>query len=375
MAVFVAGIATAALVGCGTSRGAKSVETRSQGAPPKLEAAAPKVVQPHATRAQQQGKHARRHTKSKRAKAAGAAAAGAAGGAAAGAGGAAARAAGTAARSSTANSSSASTPIVDPSRPPFITGLSVNPLDGSILLATNLGLYHIDANGQNLRPLASTVTAMGKKGPFGQRVSSFVFVGPNRLIGSGHPNSLSTGLNPFLGVIESDNGGQSWTAISRVGFSDLHAIAFAHGIVYGFDTLLHGVIVSHDLGRQFSEGTAPPAAVLDLAVDPNNPNYLLASTPTGIFRSTNQGKGWSRIARAPNPRLAWTSNALVRGQQGGTVMVSHDRGSTWTVVGKLPGDPDKLIGLADGTILGALVNGTIVASHDSGRTWTVVRQA
>jgi photosystem II stability/assembly factor-like uncharacterized protein len=244
-----------------------------------------------------------------------------------------------------------------------------------MLLATNVGLYHLDGSGRNLRSMTSRVTALGKSGPYGERVSSFVFVGPNRLIGSGHPNSLSTGLNPFLGVLKSDDGGQTWTAISRIGLTDVHAIAFAHGTVYGFDTLLHGVITSTDLGKQFSEGGAPPGAMLDLAVDPNDGQYLLASTPTGIVRSTNEGKTWKTLASAPDPRLVWTPKALVRGQRGGTVMVSRDLGKTWTAVGKLPGDPDKLVGLPNGTIIGALVNGTLVSSHDSGRTWAVLRQA
>src|SRR5579863_886244 len=51
--------------------------------------------------------------------------------------------------------------LVDSTRPPYITGLAINPADRSILLATNRGLYSIDPSGRHLQTIAARVSASG----------------------------------------------------------------------------------------------------------------------------------------------------------------------------------------------------------------------
>jgi photosystem II stability/assembly factor-like uncharacterized protein len=266
-----------------------------------------------------------------------------------------------------------STPLVNGSRPPFITGLAVNPKDQSILLATNEGLYEISADGHSLKTVAAQAHAGGHVGPYGKRVSSLGFLNPGELLGSGHPNGTAGSLPPFLGVIKSSDGGHTWTAIARVGYSDLHVLVISGSTVYGFDTLLGGVVASYNDGQSFEERTSPPGEyVHDLAIDPNANHHLLASTLTGIFSSADGGNSWQQISHGAAPYLAWNQHGLFRVDADRSVLSSSDGGVRWTRVGELPRTPGKLVETADGTLYAALTEGSIVTSSDGGRSWKIL---
>ncbi len=121
--------------------------------------------------------------------------------------------------------------------------------------------------------------------------------------------------------------------------------------------------------RSPSETLPGGAVVVDLAVDPHAPRYLLATTPTTLFRSNDQGSTWHKLQQAVEAHLAWTPNGLFRADADGTVWTSSDRGINWRRVGKLPRAPGKLVELPDGALYAALDDGSIVVSRDRGRTW------
>jgi photosystem II stability/assembly factor-like uncharacterized protein len=237
-----------------------------------------------------------------------------------------------------------------------------------MLLATNRGLY--DIKGSKATPIRSEVKVKQETGRFGTKVSSFAFTGPDKLVGSGHPDSPT--LPGSLGLIESSDDGQSWTAVSRVGLSDLHVIKQESGTLVAFDTTLGATIVSRDGGKTWSELSTPAAAVIDIAVDPSDPAYLIASTGKQVARSTNQGRSWKTLGPATQAELAWGSKGLFRADEDGTVLSSKDRGVSWSRVGKLDGAPGKLVQVSDGTLYVALDNGAIQRSEDGGRGWKTV---
>jgi hypothetical protein len=266
-----------------------------------------------------------------------------------------------------------STRLVDGSRPPYITGLAIAPGGRSLLLATNRGLYRIDADGRHLQAIAARARAGRSVGSFGERVSSLAFIHGGELLGSGHPNLTARGLPPFLGVLESSDGGSDWTAIARVGFSDLHVLVVSGSTVYGFDTLLGGVVASYDGGRSFAERSSPPGSfVLDLAVDPRADRHLLASTESAIFSSHDGGASWRPLSNGAESRLAWTARGLYRADADRSFETSSDGGRSWRRVGELPRVPGKLVEVADGTLYAALAEGSIVVSRDAGRSWKVL---
>lgn len=271
------------------------------------------------------------------------------------------------------NASAASAkPLVEQGRPPLITGLAVDPAGRSLLLATNIGLYRVSSDGRKLQPIGASARESAAHGPYGERVSSLAFDGAARLLGSGHPNRVVDHLPPFLGLLESRDGGQSWKGIARAGFSDLHVLLVQSGIVYAFDTILGGVVVSRDGGHNFVEETAPEGpTVLDMAVDPRDGRYILASTPQALFASTDDGASWHRLVAASEARLTWTAVGLFRADADGTVMRSPDRGVHWSAVGKLPGTPGKLIA-SGGELYAALDNARIYTSGDGGAAWKLL---
>jgi len=273
----------------------------------------------------------------------------------------------------TSSTTASSSRLVEAGRPPYITGLAIDPSDHSLLLATNTGLYRISADGRQVHPVEARVSVGGATGPYGERVSSLAFDGPGLLLGSGHPNRVITHLPPFLGVLESHDGGRDWSGLSRAGFSDLHVMLVQNGTIYGFDTVLGGVVVSTDGGRTFVEGSAPSGpTILDMAVDPKDGRYVLASTLEAIFASSDQGTTWRRLAAAGESRLTWTPAGLFRADADGGVLRSADRGRSWTQVGRLAGTPGKLVETAAGELYAALDDGRVATSSDGGREWHVV---
>jgi photosystem II stability/assembly factor-like uncharacterized protein len=140
--------------------------------------------------------------------------------------------------------------------------------------------------------------------------------------------------------------------------------------VYGFDTVLGGVLASHDGGDTFAERFAPPGGLtLDLAIDPHASGHILASTETAIFTSSDGGTKWRRLEKSRASRLAWSTHGLFRVDSDRTVATSSDGGVSWRRVGMLPRAPGRLVEVGDGALYAALTDGSIVSSGDGGRSW------
>jgi photosystem II stability/assembly factor-like uncharacterized protein len=148
-------------------------------------------------------------------------------------------------------------------------------------------------------------------------------------------------------------------------------LAVAGSAIYGFDTVLGGIVASSDGGLSFDERFAPPgeALVLDLAIDPHEHRHLLASTQSAIFSSPDGGNTWRRLSSGAESRLAWMTPGLYRADADRSVQTSTDGGISWQRVGELPRPPGKLVEMPDGTLYAALTDGSIVTSRDGGRSW------
>lgn len=247
--------------------------------------------------------------------------------------------------------------------PIHVHGLGINPKDGALFIATHTGLYRL-ARGE------SKAKRVGDRF---QDTMGFTVAGPDRFLGSGHPDlreAREKDLPPHLGLIESRDAGLTWTPVSLLGEADFHILRFAGDRVYGFDSTGARVMASDDDGKSWVE-ERPPAPLVDLVADPSEPAHLLASTETELFESQDGGATWRRLgARAGF--LAWPAEArLLLLDPGGALLVSRDAGKEWEVVGATGGEPAALLAQSERELYVALHDGTILVSEDGGASWAV----
>jgi hypothetical protein len=246
--------------------------------------------------------------------------------------------------------------------PIHVHGLGVNPKDGALFIATHTGLFRAAPGETKATRVANRF----------QDTMGFTVVGPDRFLGSGHPD-LREKLPPFLGLIESRDAGEGWKPVSRLGQSDFHVLEAAGRYVYGsgsnFRTRAPEFLVSADAGRSW-RSAEPPAEILSLAIDPTDARRVVAGGADGLFVSGDAAKAWKAIEGAPG-LLSWPGRgALYVMTLDGQVRRSSDGGRTWSTTGRVSGEPAAFESAGTDDLYVALHDGTILRSTDGGRTWS-----
>ena len=240
-------------------------------------------------------------------------------------------------------------------------GLGIDPKDGALLVATHTGLFRASPGE----------TRMKRVGDRMQDTMGFTIVGPGSILGSGHPDGRDD-LPPFLGLIRSDDGGRSWRPVSLLGKRDFHVLEADGRRVYGygsdFATRNTGFLVSDDGGRSWEEREVPEPLV-SLAIDPADPDRLIASGARALHVSEDAGRRW-RPLDGPPGLLAW-ADSLVVVDGGGTVHRAEDANDRLRPVGDVGGAPAALDAGPSDDLYVALHDGTVKRSGDGGAGWTV----
>lgn len=246
--------------------------------------------------------------------------------------------------------------------PIHVHGLGINPKDGALFIATHTGLWRT-APGE---------TQAKRVSDHQQDTMGFTVLGADRFLGSGHPDQqqFQEGLPPLLGLIESTDGGESWTPISLLGEADFHVLRSRRDRVYGYDSSNERLMLSRDAGRSWTQ-RRPPAPLVDLAVNPSNASQLIASAQVGLWTSSNGGGAWTFEGEQAG-LLAWPAlDRLFLATLEGEVRISRDRGERWKAVGHVGGEPAALLAQTAQELYVALHDGTVKRSADGGRTWAV----
>lgn len=256
----------------------------------------------------------------------------------------------------------ATAPVIEDPGPVHVHGLGVNPADGSLFIATHTGLFRS-------APGTSRAERVGDRY---QDTMGFTVTGPDRFLGSGHPDGRDN-LPPFLGLIRSGDAGRKWDQVSLLGEADFHVLEAVGRRVYGFGTDFESrrqqLLTSDDGGRTWVE-REPPEPLLSLAIDPRRPTRVTASGQSGLFSSRDAGRNWRSIEGAPG-LLSWAEDgSLYRVEAGGAASASADGGRRWEPRGSAEGEP-AAFEAAEGALYVALHDGTIQASADGGRAWGV----
>ncbi len=256
-------------------------------------------------------------------------------------------------------------PFSDPG-PIHVHGLGINPADGSLFIATHTGLFRVGRDSRKAVRIADRH----------QDTMGFSIVGPNRFLGSGHPDAREQELPPLLGLIESTDAGKTWTPISLLGEADFHVLRSSGKHVYGYDSSHDRLLASTDEGQSWKELEKPaPAQIVDIAPEPSDPQRLVATTvggfEQGLFASPNGGQSWKRLNDAVG-LMAWpAAKRLYVVDDRGEVLVSSNGGFTLMKRGEVGGQPAALLAVAKDDVYVALHDGTIKRSTDGGVTWTV----
>ena len=265
---------------------------------------------------------------------------------------------------------SADTPVPATDTAPgveHVHGLGVDPADGVLYAATHNGLFRVPATGEATRIAERFQDTMG-----------FTVVGPNHFLGSGHPDINDrelrrAGLPPLLGLIESTDAGETWEPLSLLGEADFHTLAAAHERVYGFDATNGRFMVSQD---KTTWETRSELGLASFAVDPRDPDTIVAATGDGLVLSSDGGRTWQP---ADGPALVfvdWNEDSGVWGLGPGGQVFNDASGlgsGPWTPVAELEARPEALLVNGSDIYTAVMSQGAteIRQSTDGGATWTV----
>ncbi|CAM3861279.1 hypothetical protein GCM10009799_51910 [Nocardiopsis rhodophaea] len=235
-----------------------------------------------------------------------------------------------------------------------VHGIVADPKSDGLLLGTHYGVYRVTGAGDDVKAelISPVMDYMG-----------LAEAGPDRLVASGHPGEGTTDLPNPVGLLESTDGGETWTTLSRAGQSDFHALAASEDTVIGFD----GSLVATDDGKKWRELDADVTAI-SLAISADS-QTVVATTQQGLRRSTDGGTSFTDVDGAPMLALVdWSQGDTVVGiDPVGTVHRSDDAGATWSEVGSAEGPPEAFH--ADPDHIAAVVNGMLVVSTDGGASF------
>jgi hypothetical protein len=242
-----------------------------------------------------------------------------------------------------------------------VHGLGVNPADGRLYAATHFGLFRLDGKGGAERVGEGAQDTMG-----------FTVAGPDRFLASGHPEFSARPRmldeRPLLGLMESRDGGRSWTTLSLGGEADFHVLVAAPGRILAWNATTGAVMASTD-GRSWE--TLSERLLLSMVVDPADPERVLASGGDGVSVSSDGGRTWEPVAGPADAYLAAEEDGTLwaAAAEDGAVLRSRD-GLSWERVGSLPGPAEALIA-HDGRLYAAATEAGILRSGD-GRSWRAV---
>jgi photosystem II stability/assembly factor-like uncharacterized protein len=232
------------------------------------------------------------------------------------------------------------------------------------------------------RPAAAGVGQWTTHGPEGGSVSAIV-------IDPVAPNFIYVLTSGFEGAFRSVDHGLSWQHMNvDPGGVELALAVDPQQPSTVYATTEHGVFKSVDRGLTWSSH-GPPDELSSVAVDPVTPSTLYAGSFFGeVYKSTDGGASWQATSAAFGGSSGNQVNALAidpanpktlyAGTLGSGVFKSTDSGASWSA---LPGSPMEIALSSGGLVLDPRAPGTLFAvdlgtgafkSTDSGAHWTRV---
>lgn len=206
-----------------------------------------------------------------------------------------------------------------------IHGVAADPRGDNLFVATHAGIFTLTPAGTISGPIGGhDFDAMG------------FTVLDDALFASGHPGTQTPAElgAPNLGVIRSDDFGETWSPIALNGTTDFHVLtAGPNGTLHGIASDSVDLLVSTDDGQEWTRGATLAAA--DLAATNDG---LYAAAEEGLLVSTDNGVSFTPVADAP---LLYTLDSRPDGSLAGIgtdgALWSQNTEGTWERLDALQG--------------------------------------
>ena len=184
----------------------------------------------------------------------------------------------------------ANTPTTEPDaatpRIEHVHGIAEDPRGTDLLVATHNGIYAVTPDGEVSGPIGGhDFDAMG------------FTIAEDTLFASGHPGPKTAAElgAPNLGIIQSDDYGQTWSPVALNGSTDFHVLtAGPDGTLYGIASSDIELLISTDGGHEWTAGASIGATDL-VATD----NGIYAAAEEGLLRSDDHGMTFVPVEGAP----------------------------------------------------------------------------
>jgi uncharacterized repeat protein (TIGR03803 family) len=199
-------------------------------------------------------------------------------------------------------------------------------LPGNLAAGTDQGLYLSKNQGSTWQSINGNIT------------SSILFA----LAVKGA--TILTAAQDFSPISTFD-GGKTWSNLeSGAAVGEAGTVVINPGNTkYAYFFTTSGFYYSTNGGQTFTFDSALPSAQFPqtagngdlVAVDTQNPSTVYVAAVSGVYKSTNWGISWTLQSTWPSQPVMVgvdpaNSNNIFVGQQNGTLMISHNGGTTWT---------------------------------------------
>lgn len=229
-------------------------------------------------------------------------------------------------------------PSAEPPRLEHIHALIEDPDTDGLLIASHTGIYGLSMSGDIDGPIGGhEFDAMG----FALTDDAF--------LASGHPGPETPAElgSPNLGIIRSDDAGQTWSPVSLNGEEDFHVLTTGpDGTVYGVGSTRPDLLISTDQGRTWATGATVPMAALAVTE-----TGLYAATEAGLQHSSDNGQSFSPLDDAPLLYALAVGDGVLAGVSPDGMIWTKDTTGVWTEQGTTEGRVEALELLEDGTIV------------------------
>ncbi|KQP47701.1 hypothetical protein ASF44_23870 [Pseudorhodoferax sp. Leaf274] len=181
-------------------------------------------------------------------------------------------------------------------------------------------------------------------------------------------------------LLRSRDAGQTWQTVASGTTQDINSIHFGSATAGALGLTQGGVRMTFDGGTSWAAAALSPSGVTVHAVRFGANGQAVAVGELGsIFRSADNGQGWSTVSPGGNfgqslmgVAFATPTHGVAVGI-GGHLLRSTDAGLNWTATASGTTEQLNAVGFFDtttGVAMGA--NGTIVRTADAGASWSAV---